>query len=111
MEPYAGADYNLTLCPIVHCHSRVDYNTFTTGNPMPESTLSPSQGFGFGLRIGKRLKIPATVVSLIKTIIRTTKRVLFITYLISSFSRISLGLPLVPNAKKLHRWEEVIISK
>ncbi len=24
--------------------SRVDYNTFTAGNPMPESTLSPSQG-------------------------------------------------------------------
>jgi hypothetical protein len=27
-----------------YVHSRVDTNTFTMGNPMPESTLSPSQG-------------------------------------------------------------------
>jgi hypothetical protein len=27
-----------------HVQSRVDSNTFTMGNPMPESTLSPSQG-------------------------------------------------------------------
>jgi hypothetical protein len=40
MGPYAGVDY-ITL-PYVH--SRVDFNTFTMGNPMPESTLSPSQG-------------------------------------------------------------------
>ncbi len=39
MVPYAGVDYNLILCPL-----RVDSNTFTMGNPMPESTLSPSQG-------------------------------------------------------------------
>jgi hypothetical protein len=42
MGPYAGVDYNLTV------HSRVVYNTFTYArvdlNPMPESTLSPSQG-------------------------------------------------------------------
>ena len=27
-----------------YVHSRVDSNTFTMGIPMPESTLSPSQG-------------------------------------------------------------------
>jgi hypothetical protein len=33
----------LTLTsPYVHC--RDDFNTFTMGNPMPESALSPSQG-------------------------------------------------------------------
>jgi hypothetical protein len=46
MGPYAGVDYNLTLCPrksrlqnIYHGQpfARVDLN------PMPESTLSPSQ--------------------------------------------------------------------
>jgi hypothetical protein len=26
-----------------YVHSRVDYNTFTTGNPMPESTLTLCQ--------------------------------------------------------------------
>ncbi len=36
MGPYAGDDYNLT-----YVQSRVDSNTFTMGNPMPESTLSP----------------------------------------------------------------------
>ncbi len=41
MGPYAGVDYNLTLCLIVH--SRVDSNTFTMGIPMPESTLTLSQ--------------------------------------------------------------------
>jgi len=41
---------------LLYVHSRVDYNTFTMGNPMTESTLSPrgSQFFrgviGFGLR-------------------------------------------------------------
>jgi hypothetical protein len=54
MVPYAGVDYNLTL----YVHSKVDFNTFTMGNPMPESTLStlchsrlcPSdRDFGFGL--------------------------------------------------------------
>ncbi len=51
MGPYVGADYNLTFCPlqsrlqhIYHGqpYARVDLN------PMPESTLSPSQGLGFG---------------------------------------------------------------
>ncbi len=27
-----------------YVHSKVDFNTFTMGNPMPESTISPSQG-------------------------------------------------------------------
>jgi hypothetical protein len=49
MGPYVGADNNLTLCPlqsrlqhIYHGqpYARVDLN------PMPESTLSPSQGLG-----------------------------------------------------------------
>ncbi len=41
MGPYAAVDYNnLTLCPL---QNRL-YNTFTMGIPMPESTLSPSQG-------------------------------------------------------------------
>jgi hypothetical protein len=46
MGPYAAVDYT---SPYVHF--RVDSNTFTMGNPipvglnpMPESTLSPSQG-------------------------------------------------------------------
>jgi hypothetical protein len=39
MGPYAGVDYNLTLC-----HSVVDSNTFTMDNPMPGSTLSPQSG-------------------------------------------------------------------
>jgi hypothetical protein len=34
-----------------YVHSRVDSITFTTGNPMPESTLSPILYFGFGLRV------------------------------------------------------------
>jgi hypothetical protein len=46
--PHAGADYKTS--PYVH--SRVDFSTFTMGNPMPESTLTlcqsrlypPSQG-------------------------------------------------------------------
>jgi hypothetical protein len=38
MGPYAGADYNLILCLL-----RVDSNTFTMGNPMPESTSSLCQ--------------------------------------------------------------------
>ena len=36
MGPYAGVDYNLTLCPLQSRHS----NTFTMRNPMPESTLT-----------------------------------------------------------------------
>jgi hypothetical protein len=47
MGPYAGVDYNLTLCPlqsrlqhiyIGQPYARVDLN------PMPESTLSPQSG-------------------------------------------------------------------
>ncbi len=52
--PYAGADYNLTL----HVYPRVDSNTFTMGNPMPESTLTLCKSrlyplvrdFGFEIR-------------------------------------------------------------
>ncbi len=48
MVPYAGVDYNLTLCPL---------RTFTMGNPMTESTLTQCQSrlyppvpdFGFDL--------------------------------------------------------------
>jgi hypothetical protein len=29
--------------------SRVDSNTFTMGNPMPESTLTPGRNLGFGI--------------------------------------------------------------
>ncbi len=44
--------------PCAGVHSRVDSNTFTMGNPMPQSTLAlcqsrlypPVRGFGFGLR-------------------------------------------------------------
>ncbi len=52
MGPYAGVDYNLTLCPlqsrlqhIYHGqpYARVDLN------PTPVSTLSPCQGLEFGL--------------------------------------------------------------
>jgi hypothetical protein len=38
MGPYVGVDCNLTLCPL-----RVDYDTCTMGNPMPELTLSSCQ--------------------------------------------------------------------
>ncbi len=56
MGPYDGVDYSLTNSPYVH--SRVDSNTFTMDNPMPESTLTLCQvpfyptvrDFGFGLR-------------------------------------------------------------
>jgi hypothetical protein len=43
-----------------YVHSRVDYNTFTMGKPMPESTLSPSQG----LRIWPVLFLNTNSVSL-----------------------------------------------
>ncbi len=43
--PYAGVDYNLTLCPP---QSRLQHNynghAKLDVNPKPESTLSPSQG-------------------------------------------------------------------
>ncbi len=50
---YAGVDYNLTYCNV---HYRVDSNTFTMGNSLPESTLTlcqsrlypPVRDFGFG---------------------------------------------------------------
>jgi hypothetical protein len=45
MGPYAGVDYNLTLCPL---HSRLKHiyqgQSKVDRNPMLESTLSPSQG-------------------------------------------------------------------
>jgi hypothetical protein len=34
-----------------YVYSRVDFNTFTMGNPMPESTLSPSQGLWIWPRV------------------------------------------------------------
>ncbi len=42
MGPYAGVDYNLTLCPL---QSRLQhiYHTFIMDNPMPESTLTLCQ--------------------------------------------------------------------
>ncbi len=54
MGAYAGVNYNLTF----YVHSRVDSNTFTMGNPVPESTLTLWQSrlyplardIGFGLR-------------------------------------------------------------
>ncbi len=68
MGPYAGADYNITLCPLqTLCRSwllhhlmstpTVDSNTFIMGNPIPEMTLilcqsrlyPPVRDFGFGL--------------------------------------------------------------
>jgi hypothetical protein len=52
MGPYAGVAYNLTLCPL---HSRLQHiyheqpYARVDHNPMPESTLSCSQGLGFSL--------------------------------------------------------------
>jgi hypothetical protein len=47
MRPYAGADYDLTLCPLQsrlqHIYYGQSYSRFDL-NPVPESTLSPSQG-------------------------------------------------------------------
>jgi hypothetical protein len=46
MGPYAGVDYNLTLCPLQsqlqHIYHRRPYARIDL-NPLPESTLSPSQ--------------------------------------------------------------------
>jgi hypothetical protein len=55
-DPMPGADY---ITP-PYVHFRVDTNTFTMGNPMPESTLTlcqsrlypPVRDFEFGLRGG-----------------------------------------------------------
>ncbi len=52
MEPYAGADYNLILCPLQSWLQHI-YD----GQPVPESTLTlcqsrlwpPFRDFGFGL--------------------------------------------------------------
>jgi hypothetical protein len=41
--PYAGVDYNLTLCLLQHMYHAQPYNRVDL-DPMPESTLSPSQG-------------------------------------------------------------------
>jgi hypothetical protein len=47
MEPYTGVDYNLTLYPLQsrlqHIHHGQPYARVNL-NPMPESTISPSQG-------------------------------------------------------------------
>jgi hypothetical protein len=47
MGPYAGVDYNLTLCPpqsrLQHIYHGQPYAKLDV-NPMPESFLSPSQG-------------------------------------------------------------------
>jgi hypothetical protein len=48
----------LTIITAAYVHSRVDFNTFTMGKPMPESILTlrqsrlfpPIRDFGFGLR-------------------------------------------------------------
>jgi len=40
LGPYAGVDYNLTLCPL---QSRIQH-IYPMGNPMPVSTFFPSQG-------------------------------------------------------------------
>ena len=42
MRPYAGVDYNLTLCPLQHTYHGQP-NARVEVNPIPESTLSPSQ--------------------------------------------------------------------
>jgi hypothetical protein len=48
MGSYAGVDYNLTLCPLQsrleHIYHGRQLYTKVDLNPMPESTLSPSQG-------------------------------------------------------------------
>ncbi len=47
MGPYAGVDYNLTLCPLQsrlqHIYNGQPYASVDL-NSVPESTLSPSQG-------------------------------------------------------------------
>ena len=43
MGPYAGADYKLTLCSLQHIYHGQPYARVDL-NPMPESTVSPSQG-------------------------------------------------------------------
>jgi hypothetical protein len=54
MGPYAGADYNLTLCPLLSRLQHIYYgqpNARVDLIPMPESTfLNPQVGdFGFSL--------------------------------------------------------------
>jgi hypothetical protein len=50
MGPYAGVDYNLTLCPLQQSRLQHFYHGHSATlcqsrpNPMPESTLSPNQG-------------------------------------------------------------------
>ncbi len=46
MGPYAGVDYNHTLCLL---QRRLQH--ITMGNPMPESILSPSQGLWIWPRV------------------------------------------------------------
>ncbi len=49
MGPYTGVDYNLALCPVQSrlqhiCHGFGQPYARVDNNPMPESTLYPSQG-------------------------------------------------------------------
>jgi hypothetical protein len=47
MGPYAGADYNLTLCSLQNRHKHIFHAqpyARVEFNPMPESNLSPCQG-------------------------------------------------------------------
>jgi hypothetical protein len=47
MGPYAGVDHNLTLCPLQSRHQHIYHGQLYARvdlNPMPELTLSPSQG-------------------------------------------------------------------
>jgi hypothetical protein len=53
MGPYAGVDYNLTLCPLQSRHQHIYHGepyAKVDLNPLPESTLSPSPGLLIWLR-------------------------------------------------------------
>jgi hypothetical protein len=38
--PYAGADYNLSLCPFQSRLQQIYHGHWALGNPMPETTLT-----------------------------------------------------------------------
>jgi hypothetical protein len=67
MGPYAGVDYNLTLCRLQHMYHGQPYDKVDL-NTVLESTLSPSQGlriwplvyFNFSLLILKVSKEPGS---------------------------------------------------
>jgi len=54
MGPYAGVDYNLTLCLLQSLNTFWQPYARVVLNPMPELTLSPVRDLGFGLRFPKR---------------------------------------------------------